>query len=223
MIDYNTVIFDLDGTLIDSMGIWKKVDIEYMKKKNIPFDPTLFDEVPEGNSFMELAEFIKNKFSLIESPEEICQEWTDMVRFHYENDIKLKAGVIDLLNYFKNNGIKLAIGTSNSYTLTEAVLKNNQIRDYFEVIVSGDQNLRGKPFPDIFLRASELMNVLPDKCIVFEDTLAGAKAAQNAGMKVIAVKDEESKKEWHEIEKIAIFSAKEIIEINKFIEKSMRC
>lgn len=217
------VIFDLDGTLIDSMGIWVKVDLEFMKKKNIPFTPDLFEEVPEGNSFQELAVFIKEKFNLTESVQSICQEWTDMVQDHYENQIELKPGVTELLQFLHQNKVKMAIGTSNSFLLTEAVLQNNNVRHFFDVIISGDQDVRGKPYPDIFLKAAQELNVQPKNCIVLEDTLAGAKSAYNAGMKLIMVKDENSVHEWDDIEKIAIFSEKEIFEINKFLKNLMRC
>jgi len=223
MIDLKAVIFDLDGTLIDSMGIWVKVDVKYLSRRNIPVTPDLFKDVPAGNSFHELAHYVKDKFDLPDTIEEICHEWTEMVRDHYENDIKLKVGVLELITYLKEHEIEMAIGTSNSELLTESVLRSNKIRDFFRYVISGDQDLRGKPFPDIFLKAAAALKIKPENCLVLEDTLAGAKAAVAAGMKVICVQDEDSKKEWQEIEKIAIFSAKEIIDIGNFIKIIMRC
>ncbi|MCF7919846.1 MAG: HAD family phosphatase [Candidatus Cloacimonetes bacterium] len=222
MNNLQAVIFDLDGTLIDSMGIWVKVDVEYLTRRGIPATPDLFSNVPAGNSFHELAHYVKNRFDLPDSIETICQEWTDMVKEHYENDIELKAGVRELLEYLRASHIKMAIGTSNSSLLTEAVLVNNGIRDFFEVITTGDQNLRGKPYPDIFLTAAADLNVMPENCLVVEDTLAGARSAAAAGMKVIAIEEDESKKDWPDIEKIAIFSAKEIIDISNFIKNLSR-
>ena len=123
------VIFDLDGTLIDSMGIWVKVDVEYLTRRNIPVTPDLFKDVPAGNSFQELAHYVKTRFDLPDTIEEICHEWTEMVLGHYENDIKLKDGVVELLKFLKAEGIEMAIGTSNSELLTESVLRNNKIRN----------------------------------------------------------------------------------------------
>ena len=76
---YKAVIFDLDGTLIDSMGIWIQVDKEYLEKRNIPVPSDLFEDVPEGNSFNEICQYFKDKFKLPDTIEEIGAEWTEML------------------------------------------------------------------------------------------------------------------------------------------------
>ena len=186
---YEAVIFDLDGTLIDSMGIWSQIDNDFLTSRNIKLTEDLFDDLEGGNSFFEVAAHFKKKFNLPESMEEIIKGWMKIAYYHYENTIVLKSGVLEFLDFLKSNKIKRAIGTSNVRLLTEAVLKKNGILDYFETIVTGENGIKGKPFPDIFLTAAKKMNVEPNNCLVIEDLTDGVKAAKNAEMSVWAIFD----------------------------------
>jgi len=193
------VIFDLDGTLIDSMGVWLDVDKEFLQRRNITVPPNLFDEIKGGNSFSETAQFFKDKFHLTDSIENIMQEWTDMVFHHYKEFVKPKKGAIELLEYLKINKIDMAVGTSNSDYLAETVLKANAMQSYFKSVITGKDHIKGKPFPDIFLEAAKRINKSPDECIVIEDTYAGIMAAKNAKMKICGIYDEHSQKETEKI------------------------
>ena len=190
--DIKAVIFDLDGTLIDSMGVWVKVDKEYLKKRDITPPENLFDDVKSGNSFTEIAVYFKEKFNLPDTIEEIMTEWILMVEEHYKNRIELRPGVKNFLELLHENKIKTAIGTSNELQLTELVLKSHGIFDYFDVIVSGCKGIKGKPYPDIFLEAASLIDVKPEHCLVIEDTLVGVEAALNAEMTVFAIEDKQA-------------------------------
>ncbi len=196
---YKAVIFDLDGTLIDSMGIWIQVDKEYLQMRGIPVPDNLFMDVEGGNSFNEICLYFKKKFDLPESIEEIGVEWTKMVAEHYKKDVKLKPGALELLQFLKEKDIKIGVGTSNSKYLAETVLQANGVLGYFDSIIAGCDDIKGKPFPDIFLNAAKELNVLPQDCLVIEDVLVGVQAAKNAGIDVFAVYDEHAA---HEIEKI---------------------
>ncbi len=196
---YKAVIFDLDGTLIDSMGIWLKVDIEYLEKRNIPAPGDLFEDVPEGNSYQEICCYFKEKFDLPDSIEEIGKEWQDMVEQHYKTDIGLKPGARELIEYLQTQNVKMAIGTSNNKHLAETVLKANCVLSYFSTIVAGCEEIKGKPFPDIFLKGAEQMQTDPAECLVVEDTLLGVIAAHKGGMDAFAIFDDN---ETHEVEKL---------------------
>ena len=197
------VIFDLDGTLIDSMGVWLDVDKEFLQRRDIVVPPNLFDEIEGGNSFSETADFFKKRFNLSDSIEEIMQEWTDMVFHHYRDMVKLKSGALELLNYLKKNSISMAVGTSNSDYLAETVLKSNNILSYFKLVITGKDHIKGKPFPDIFLEAAKRMDKLPNECIVIEDTYAGVMAAKNANIKVCGIYDKHSEREISKIKATA--------------------
>ncbi len=193
---YKAIIFDLDGTLIDSMGIWSKIDDDFLTSRNIDLTDDLFENLEGGNSFFEVAAHFKKKFQLKESVDEIIKGWLKIASYHYQNTVVLKDNVVELLEFLKNKNIKIAIGTSNIRILTESVLKKNEIFHYFDAIITGENGVKGKPFPDIFLDAAKKINVEPKNCLVIEDLPDGVKAAKNAGMDVWVIYDKfsESKK-----------------------------
>lgn len=199
------VIFDLDGTLIDSMGVWTQVDRDYLSKRNIEVPDNLFVDIEEGNSFVEVARYFKQKFSLADSIEEIIDEWTGLVSEHYEHNIRLKPGVLEFLKLLKEHQVKIGIGTSNTMYLATKVLKSNGILEYFDSIVTGCQEIKGKPFPDIFLKVADELGLSPEECLVCEDVLAGIQAAKNAGMRIVGIYDSYSEPERAAIEKLADF------------------
>lgn len=187
--DIKAIIFDLDGTLVDSMWIWKQIDIDFLEKRSIVLPEDLQKEI-EGKSFTETAQYFIKRFELLECIEEIQSEWNEMARRFYAERIPLKEGVKQFLMNAKLHGIKMGIGTSNSRELLLEVIKAHQIEDFFGTIRTSCEVDRGKPFPDIFLKVAEDLGVLPSECLVFEDTHAGVLAAKNAGMKVVAIYDE---------------------------------
>lgn len=189
---YDAVLFDLDGTLIDSMWMWHTIDIEYLKRFNLTPPQDLAREI-EGMSFHETAVYFKSRFNICDSIEKIKSDWDEMSHEMYCTKVSLKPGVMSFLKYLKAKGIKMAIGTSNSYSLAEDVLKALDIYDYFNAIVTSGMVGQGKPNPDVYLEAARQIQATPDKCLVFEDVVQGIMAGKNAGMTVVAVYDEASK------------------------------
>lgn len=183
------VIFDLDGTIVDSMWIWREIDIKYLAKRSIELPQGLQKDI-EGMSFTETAMYFKRTFNISDPIEEIKEEWNTMAFDFYSNKIQLKNGVLDFIELVKSMDIKLGLGTSNSRELASAVLKKHDIYKYFDTIRTSCEVEKGKPHPDVFLKVAEDLNVRPDDCLVFEDTYAGVLAAKRAGMKVIAISDE---------------------------------
>jgi len=185
----DAVIFDLDGTLLDSMQVWKNIDIEFLGEREITLPQDLSKQI-EGMSFHETAACFKERFSLSESIEEIQDIWHTMAFDKYKNEIKLKDGAHDFLNILKSRNIKLGIATSNSRKLVEICLNSLDIIDMFDVIITGNDIKKGKPSPDIYLKAANFMNVSPQKCLIFEDIPNGIKAGINAKMRTCAVYDD---------------------------------
>lgn len=181
-------IFDMDGTLIDSMWVWSKIDEEYLRKRNIEVPSNLKEEI-EYMSFSEVAQYFKNRFNLPDSIDEIKREWNNMAVHYYTYDVKLKPGVKQFLSLLKSKGIKIGLATSNYKLLIEIALKNNNIYHFFDSISTTDEVTRGKDFPDIYLLAAEKLNLKPEECVVFEDILPAVKGAKSAGMIVIGVHD----------------------------------
>lgn len=189
--DIKAVIFDVDGTLIDSMWIWKQVDIEFLGKRGIPLPEKLQIEI-EGMSYSETAIYFKSMFNLPESPEEIKEEWRLMAEDYYKRHIELKSGAKDFLRLLYEKGLKLGIATSNSRELVDYMLENHGIGKYFSNIRTSCEVDKGKPHPDVYLKVSEDMGIEPCCCLVFEDTFSGVMAAKSAGMKVFAMADDMS-------------------------------
>jgi HAD superfamily hydrolase (TIGR01509 family) len=192
MKEYKAVIFDLDGTLIDSMSIWRQVDQEFLGKRGIEVPLDLFSNMPLGNSYNQTAQYFKDRFDLPDSIESIMNEWTEAVHWHYKHDIELKQGVLEAIEWLNEHHIPLAIGTSNHEDLTTLALTQHNIVHYFKTIVTGTHDMKGKPYPDIFLKTATQLSIEPEKCIVIEDTINGIRAAKSAGMYAIAIYDADS-------------------------------
>ena len=182
-------IFDLDGTLVDSMWMWPDIDREYLGRFGIEYDDNLKNEI-DGISFHETAVYFKNKFGISDSVEKICKDWEDMAYDKYKNEVKEKRGCQKFLEQLKSKGIKMGIATSNKRSMVDVVLESLGMKNFFEVITTSDEVKKGKPAPDVYLTTAKLLNVEPKHCLVFEDVVAGIIAGKSAGMKVCAVEDD---------------------------------
>ena len=185
------VIFDLDGTLVDSMWMWKGIDIEFLAKKGLAYPEDLEAKI-EGMSFDETAEYFAKAFPIPETPEELKVIWNNMAREKYEKKVPFKPGALKFLQYLKANGIRTGIATSNSRELLNAVATAHDLYSYIEVFQTSDEVKKGKPAPDVFLSAAKHLKVDPADCLVFEDITNGILAGKNAGMTVCAVADQYS-------------------------------
>ena len=196
------VLFDLDGTLVDSMWMWKKIDIEYLGQYGYDVPEGLAVEI-EGMSFSETAEYFKKRFQIPEPVESIKARWNEMAYDKYCHEVPLKAGAKNFLEYLKSNDIQTGIATSNSRELAEAVLDAHGITHMFDVILTSCDAKAGKPAPDVYLLAAKRVAVAPHQCLVFEDVPMGILAGKNAGMEVCAVSDEFSKHQESQKKKLA--------------------
>lgn len=195
--ELEAVIFDLDGSLVDSMWMWKKIDMEYLERFGISLPENLQQEI-EGMSFVETAGYFKEHFQIPDSIEEIGETWNRMAWDKYMYEVPLKPGVMDFLLTCRGHQIKLGIASSNSSALIMNVLEAHHIRDFFDCIKSGTDVIKGKPAPDIYLHVAKELNVNPQNCLVFEDITQGILAGKSAGMKVCAVEDAYSSEQWEE-------------------------
>ena len=181
-------LFDMDGTLLDSMHIWKDIDIEFLGRFGYELPPTLQREI-EGMSFRETACYIKDRFDLPISIEEIMNIWNEMAFQKYSEEIFFKEGAFEFVKMLKEKGIRTAICTSNSRELVNAVAEHLDFMPYFDTIITSCEVGAGKPAPDIYLEAAKRVGVEPEHCLVFEDIVTGLTAGKRAGMKLCAVED----------------------------------
>lgn len=199
-----SVIFDLDGTLVDSMWLWHDIDVEFLEKRGLTLPETYQHDI-EGMSFTETAVYTKELFQLKESVEELKDIWNQMALEKYRYEVKFKPGAEEFLRYCRQHGITLGIATSNSKELVSAVAMALQFQDDIRVIVTACEVAHGKPAPDVYLEAAKQLSVKPEQCLVFEDVPMGIKAGKNAGMRVCAVEDAFSEHQREEKRRLADF------------------
>ena len=183
------MLFDLDGTLVDSMWMWEAIDIEFLGAYGYEC-PDDIQRAIEGMSFSETAVYFKERFDLPLSLDEIKAVWTRMSIDKYRHEVHLKPGVLEFLKYCKENGIRTGIGTSNGSEIVDAVLTSLKVKEYFDAVVTACEVAHGKPEPDIYLEVAKRLGVQPENCLVFEDIPAGIMAGKAAGMPVIAMEDD---------------------------------
>lgn len=182
------VLFDLDGTLVDSMWMWHQIDVEYLARYGYEC-PEDLQRVIEGMSFSETAVYFKERFRIPESLEEIKACWIQMSIDKYRYEVPFKEGALEFLCYCRENQILTGIATSNGREIVDALMEALNLDAYLDVVVTSCEVKAGKPAPDVYLETARRLQVKPEECLVFEDIPAGILAGKRAGMTVIAVED----------------------------------
>ncbi len=207
------ILFDLDGTLVDSMWVWKDIDIAFLGNLGYTVPEDLQNAI-EGMSFTEVALYFKERFFIPDSIEKIKETWQRMAMDQYSRKVLLKPGLTRFLPYAKAQGIRMAVASSNDRKLIEAALTGHGIREYFDCIITSCEVKKGKPAPDVYLEAARRLGTSPSHCLVFEDILPGILSGKAAGMTVCAVEDAYSipqEKEKRETADYYIQSYEEVI------------
>ena len=186
--DYAACIFDLDGTLVDSMWMWHELDQNYLARFGIEYPDDLQLKIA-GMSFPEVADYFKERFQLPDDVQTMMRDWEEMAVLFYRSKVPPKPGAVEFLRALRTQKKRIAIATSNAMRMVNAVLESLEIRDYFEIIVTASEVNAGKPKPDIYLEAARRLNLSPAHCLVFEDIPEGILAGKRAGMTVCAVRD----------------------------------
>lgn len=188
MSDKRAALFDLDGTLVDSMWVWDRLLIDFLDRHGFETPPHVLNQV----AYMSLTQssaYVRKEFGLSVTPEEIRQEWTDMVYEAYSQKIGLKPGAEEYLHELKEQGVRLGVATSCDRALCEACLKNNGIYDMFDVYTYADEVGKGKSSPDIYLECLRRLDCPAEDSVLFEDILTALRTAKAIGMKVVIVED----------------------------------
>ncbi len=206
------VIFDLDGSLVDSMWIWHAIDIEYLSKFGIDMPKKLQEDIG-GRSFSETAVYFKERFNLPDTLQQIKDDWNHMAWDKYSNEVPVKDGVFEVLEYCRNHDIQMGIATSNSRELVDNIVSVHRLEQYIGCIVTGCEVPRGKPAPDVYLAVAKKLGVKPEECLVFEDIVEGIMAGKAAGMKVCAVYDKNSEYQDEDKRRLADYYTYEFREL----------
>lgn len=214
------VIFDMDGLMFDterlSLWAWEKAgkDFGYEITPNITIGAT-------GLDARDIVLYFKKHFG-VSFPFFDIQKLESKYFNEYimKNGVPVKEGLYDLLDFLKANSILKAVATSTYRKLAEECLSLANVKDEFDLIVCGDDVEKGKPEPDIFLKAAKVLNCSPNECIVLEDSENGLKAASRAGMHPICVPD--LKIPSKEVQKLIFKQLDSLIQVKSFLEKELK-
>jgi HAD superfamily hydrolase (TIGR01509 family) len=184
----SAVIFDLDGVLADSEPWWNQIDAKLLSEYGVSYRGEYHQNVV-GVSYPIAVEFYRNAFGIKAPTEQMMKRRGEIAAEFFADRVCPFPGTKEILQQLSQLKLRLAVATSSVSASARPFLDRHQLTQFFEVVVTGDEVERGKPAPDIYLRAAEKLNLSPDKCLVVEDALAGIAAAKAAKMRVVAIPD----------------------------------
>lgn len=184
----NGAIFDFDGTLVDSMGIWNNVGNEYLLNRNITPIDGLNDQL-KTFSLVDSARYYQKIYKIKDSMSQIIKDITTLALPFYQSEIKLKSGVKDLLINFKNNGIKMYVIAGNEKNLVKSTLQRLEILDFFEGILTCNEVGTWKSQPHIYEKSIANLNTTKEDTIIFEDSLVAIESLYENGFLIAGVFD----------------------------------
>lgn len=186
------IIFDMDGVLVDSEPIHMEILGEVLRGMGVTLTKE-YHFTLVGMGALMMWEKLKKDFDLEGDPADLLDTHKAyFFRVIKDREIPLTDGISDLLDRLKSSGYNLSLGSSSPVKLIDIFMEKVDLRGYFDHLVSSEHVANGKPFPDIFLRVSELYNLSPDNFVVIEDSRNGVKAAKAAGMQCIGYRNANS-------------------------------
>ena len=183
------VLFDADGTLMDSIASWRKALKTVMERRGFPDREEDF-QVLIPLTTKEGGAYLKKKYGFPETGDEIAAEYLGLVESFYATEVELKKGARQVLEHYDSKGIPMAIVTSSERILIEAACKRHGISQYFQGLYICSELGTSKRNPDIFVNTAKILGAQPAETLVYEDSDYAIKTAVNAGFKVIKVTDE---------------------------------
>ena len=182
------LLFDLDGTLVDSSGIWLQIDLDFTARRGLPHTQEYHDFVAHTTA-PTAAQFTKDYYHLSESPEEIMQEWSDQALYEYSHNIQPKPHVRAYLEQCRASGEEMAVLTSSAPELCRATLEKNDLRRYFKRLFFAQEFGLEKRDPALFCAVAQELNVSTQDCLLYDDSPVACRGAKAAGLQVIGVYD----------------------------------
>jgi HAD superfamily hydrolase (TIGR01509 family) len=214
---FRAVIFDLDGVIADSEPWWNEIDAKLLAEYHITYRGEYHRDVL-GVSYQVAVEFFKKKFGLFVSIDEMMRRRAQIAVQFFANRVGLFPSAKEVLQELRQMNLHLAVATSSVSASARPFLDRHQLTAFFDVIVTGDEVERGKPHPDIYVRAAEKLRLPADACLAVEDALAGVAAAKAANMRVAAIPDTRFV-DPHEYEKEADYILGSLSDITALIRR----
>lgn len=232
------IIFDMDGTLINSIGIWNDIDEELIKTigngeiDNIDIakqrDEKLKEYSKSEDAYLEYCDFLKNKYNANISKEEIKRLRYEIAENYLREKVKYKPNAEKVLKYLKEKGFILAIATTTNEHTIEIYKKYNKniidkanLEDIFSIIYSKNEVKNLKPNPEVHYKILKELTLKPEECLIIEDSIIGVEAANNANIDVVAIYDKYSDCDRERINKLSQYQFKDFNEMLEYIKAEL--
>lgn len=195
-------IFDLDGTLLDSMHVWDNVGEAYLLSKGV-VPPADLAETVKAMSLLQTARYVRNVLGVSGSDEEIMDEINRLIDRRYIEEVLLKPHVKEFLQQLAAAGVKMCVATASDRYMVEAALDRLGVLSCFAFIATCTEIGSGKDEPEIYERALSMLGTPKSETVVFEDALHAVRSAAGAGFRVVAVRDPSTDCDADKIEALA--------------------
>lgn len=187
-------LFDMDGTLVDSMGVWEYAPAGALKKLGIEPDEEAFNVFRE-KGYSETAKYLVKKYSLEISDHEFMTLMDETVIPFYHNDVQLKEGALEYLQLLQDKGVRICLLSANNIELVNIIRERFELDKYIRDFISTSNFGNTKAEPEIFVKLAMLYGVKVTDCVLFEDSKYAIKTAKSVSMKTVGIKDAFSKKD----------------------------
>lgn len=192
-------VFDMDGTLVDSMTYWQRLGREYLAAHGITEHVEAVLARIKAMTMVESAALFIEQFGIPGTPEHVAEEMNAVMEHHYRNDIPLKSGAAAYLSALNAQGVQMCVATATPEPLAQACLARLGILDRFRFVLSCDEVSAGKDRPDVFLEAARRFGQTPEKIAVYEDACFAAQTAKRAGFYTVGVWDDSAAGRWEQL------------------------
>jgi HAD superfamily hydrolase (TIGR01509 family) len=196
------IIFDLDGTLVDSMWIWDTIIEEYLAGFGIPDGPKLKDFISHMH-ISKVAEYISDHYQLDRSGAQVMDDWNRYITECHKNQVTIIPGAAEFLDRVSDAGIRCCVATESGDDVVEVALEDKGLLGYFEFLICADDVGVGKTSDLIYRTSAERLGATPENTLVFEDALYAVKTAASAGFEVIGVYERLQKHNADEIKRLS--------------------